>query len=156
MVTGLSFHHGRMFLSSMKYILTFYNAMKVIPMSLFSLRWEEIERLLFNETFRNQAIVVRHKRHWLCPTTQRFSKDLCNCESLLQILDFLSMAAINKLKGTQRSDRGWYQIAWAFLKVTVEVYLYTINVRSLIILSVVLCTNLLYVLSVSMLEVWFS
>ncbi|CAB4020711.1 jouberin isoform X1 [Paramuricea clavata] len=33
-----------------------------------------------------------------------------------EILDFLSMAAINKLKGTQRSDRGWYQIAWAFLK----------------------------------------
>ncbi|XP_028402688.1 jouberin-like [Dendronephthya gigantea] len=33
-----------------------------------------------------------------------------------EILDFLSMAAINKLKGMQRSDRGWYQIAWAFLK----------------------------------------
>ena len=80
-------------------------------------------------------------------TTQRFSKDLCNCESLLQILDFLSMAAINKLKGTQRSDRGWYQIAWAFLKVTVEVNLCTVNVRSLIFLSVVLCTNL-YTLNV--------
>jgi hypothetical protein len=52
------------------------------------------------------------------------------------------MAAINKLKGTQRSDRGWYQIAWAFLKVTVEVNLCTVNVRSLIFLSVVLCTNL--------------
>lgn len=33
-----------------------------------------------------------------------------------EILDFLSMTAIHKLKNTQKSDRGWYQIAWAFLK----------------------------------------
>ncbi|XP_046857215.1 jouberin-like [Xenia sp. Carnegie-2017] len=33
-----------------------------------------------------------------------------------EILDFLSMAVINKQRRKQGSERGWYQIAWAFLK----------------------------------------
>jgi len=33
------------------------------------------------------------------------------------VVDFLSMTAAKRRKGPPTSDKGWYQVAWAFLKV---------------------------------------
>ena len=39
------------------------------------------------------------------------------CHSL-KVVDFLSMTAANRRKGPSTVDKGWYQVAWAFLKVS--------------------------------------
>jgi len=39
----------------------------------------------------------------------------------LKVVDFLSMTAANRRKGPSTVDKGWYQVAWAFLKVSLMV-----------------------------------
>lgn len=39
----------------------------------------------------------------------------------LKVVDFLSMTAASRRKGTSAVDKGWYQVAWAFLKVSLMV-----------------------------------
>ena len=36
----------------------------------------------------------------------------------MKVVDFLSMTAAKRRKGAQGGDKGWYQVAWAFLKVS--------------------------------------
>ena len=37
---------------------------------------------------------------------------------LLKLVDFLTVTAANRSRETQPGDKGWYKIAWAFLKVS--------------------------------------
>ncbi|CAH3016658.1 unnamed protein product [Porites evermanni] len=62
--------------------------------------WEEV--LLFNEIF--SYFLSREETD---PKVIMF----------FEVVDFLSMTAANRRKGPSTVDKGWYQVAWAFLKV---------------------------------------
>ncbi|KAL9980441.1 hypothetical protein ACROYT_G009033 [Oculina patagonica] len=62
--------------------------------------WEEV--LLFNEIF--SYFLSRQESD---PKVIMF----------FEVVDFLSMTAAKRRKGPLASDKGWYQVAWAFLKI---------------------------------------
>lgn len=62
--------------------------------------WEEV--LLFNEIF--SYFLSRQESD---PKVIMF----------FEVVDFLTMTAAKRKKATQSADKGWYQVAWAFLKV---------------------------------------
>ena len=49
------------------------------------------------------------------PSTWLLHSIICHS---LKVVDFLSMTAANRRKGPSTVDKGWYQVAWAFLKVS--------------------------------------